>query len=347
MKRAESLEILSSTVAELVALAPDWESTDCQSWKLRAERAFGRAFGEQHALTKEMSAVIFFPEDLTRNRWTPEICAAAFEKGRKRALAILSAAREEIEAAPTAPQRKNDDEKPAKRRRWNWTKIGALAAVAAVVLGVPTAVAVVGGWFDGGRPQEPATGIVSANGYPGDGAVTITSTTMSTNSTGDTYPKYALTVCLTGRPARQTIEPWTDAVTVNVGDTIDWLVEARNTGSLVLRDVTVLVELPQGLEVWPGSFQLISGSHPSTNPYGFPDTAIQTVTGKAQINVGIGDYAPVSNGFLVFSTKVVSKPDSSGEVGHSFTVSAYVTPEGLQTVNDEVEVNVEAQAPSG
>jgi uncharacterized repeat protein (TIGR01451 family) len=134
------------------------------------------------------------------------------------------------------------------------------------------------------------------------------------------------------RIAGEGSDKWRETVTAKSTDTVEWLIKFNNLGSTTLENVEILDEVPGNLTVVPGSVKLMNRGYPTSNPYVFPAEAIRS-NGK-QIYVGIGDYEPTFNAFVMFSTKVT---DASKIVcgDNKFTNLAYATPTGYGAVSDQ------------
>lgn len=141
------------------------------------------------------------------------------------------------------------------------------------------------------------------------------------------------------RLAGEGADKWRESVNAKLGDTIEWRIEVRNIGSTTLNNIIVLDELPPYMTAEAGSVKLINSNHPSTNPYVYPASAIQQKDGKIYVNVDAGDYAPNSNGYVRFSSKIVSDPKISCD-NQKLTNKAYATPKGYGTVSSYAYVIV-------
>ncbi len=90
---------------------------------------------------------------------------------------------------------------------------------------------------------------------------------------------------------------WKESVEAQPGDTVDYLIEYNNTGTMRQNNVTVKDKLPQGMTYVNGSARYFNTFNPA--PTGAPAT--DDVTGKG---LNIGNYEPGSNGLVRFSAKV-------------------------------------------
>jgi uncharacterized repeat protein (TIGR01451 family) len=145
----------------------------------------------------------------------------------------------------------------------------------------------------------------------------------------------AYSVAKTVRLEGQTAADWKETVQAKAGQNVEWRVEFKNNGNTALSHVKLVDNIPAGLTVVPGSIKLYNGNNP--NGVAVTDAAIQA-SGR-QINVDIGNYNPASNAIVVYKTKVAADKDIACG-GAKYTNVAYVTPEGLGTVNDTAEATV-------
>ena len=136
----------------------------------------------------------------------------------------------------------------------------------------------------------------------------------------------------------QTSKDWKETVTTNPGDNVEWKIAFANTGETQLSDVVVLDQVPEGLNVVPGSVKLYNNNNP--NGYTYPNSAIQN-NGR-QVNANIGTYNGGSNAVLLFKTKTPSKEALVCGV-KTFDNVAYATPNGSGSVSDGASVNVDTK----
>lgn len=130
-------------------------------------------------------------------------------------------------------------------------------------------------------------------------------------------------------------DKWRKEVNAKIGDKIEWEIYFQNTGTTLLKNVTVLDVIPSFHKVVPGSIKLYNAAYPSG--YVYPDSAIQA-NGK-QVNVTISDYAPGANAYFYLTTEIQDVPELRCGVQQMANV-VYVTPQGLSTLNDNAKVNV-------
>ncbi len=147
-------------------------------------------------------------------------------------------------------------------------------------------------------------------------------------------PRYTLTkqVRLDG----ETSADWRETATVKSGETVQWGMEFKNTGSTDLKSVKMVDEVPTSTEVVNDTVMLYNGNYPSG--YTFPNSAIQA--GGTQVNVDIGNYDPGINAWVLFKTVV--DPDNTLGCGiHELINNAYATPEGYGAIRNDAKVIVD------
>lgn len=138
----------------------------------------------------------------------------------------------------------------------------------------------------------------------------------------------------------QSSNDWKESVTTTPGQNVEWRIAFENTGETQLQDVTVLDEVPAGLNVVPGSVKLYNSNNP--DGYTYPDSAIQK-EGR-HVNANIGTYNAGSNAFLLFTTKTPSLEELECGV-KKFDNIAYATPKGSGSLSDGASVNVDTKKP--
>jgi uncharacterized repeat protein (TIGR01451 family) len=134
-------------------------------------------------------------------------------------------------------------------------------------------------------------------------------------------------------------DKWRESANAKIGDTVDYRIEVRNIGSTTLNNITVLDELPPYMTVVPGTVKLINSVYPSTSPYMYNASAIQQKDGKVFVNVDAGSYSPNSNGFVIFSAKIVNDKAIACD-NQKLTNKAYATPKGYGSVSSYAYVIV-------
>lgn len=148
-------------------------------------------------------------------------------------------------------------------------------------------------------------------------------------------PQYSLTKQV--RMNGQTSADWTETKNVKAGDTTQWLLTFKNTGSTALSAVNIVDKVPAGMTVVPGSVKLINGNYPSGYVYG--SNAIQD-NGRT-INIKIGDYNPDAAGiaYVIFDT-TIDKPAADVCSAKTLVNKAYATPSGFGAIWDTASVTV-------
>lgn len=136
----------------------------------------------------------------------------------------------------------------------------------------------------------------------------------------------------------QTSSDWKESVTTTPGQNVEWRIAFDNTGETQLEDVTILDEVPAGLNVVPGSVKLYNSNNP--DGYTYPNSAIQK-DGR-HVNANIGTYNGGSNAFLLFTTKTPSTEELECGV-KAFDNIAYATPKDSGSVSDGASVSVDTK----
>lgn len=141
------------------------------------------------------------------------------------------------------------------------------------------------------------------------------------------------------RLAGEGADKWRESVNAKIGDTVEWRIEVRNIGSTTLNNIIVVDELPPYMTAEAGTVILINNTYPLASPYVYPSGAIQQKDGKVYVNVNAGSYAPNSNGFIRFSSKIVSNPAIACG-NQRLTNKSWATPEGYGAVSSYAYVVV-------
>lgn len=92
---------------------------------------------------------------------------------------------------------------------------------------------------------------------------------------------------------------WTESVTANPGDSVDYLVSYKNTGQVSQKDVVVRDTLPKGMDYVAGTSYLRNGANPDSLK--ISDNIVQPV------GVNVGNYAPAAAAYVKFTAKVDAK----------------------------------------
>jgi uncharacterized repeat protein (TIGR01451 family)/LPXTG-motif cell wall-anchored protein/prepilin-type processing-associated H-X9-DG protein len=89
---------------------------------------------------------------------------------------------------------------------------------------------------------------------------------------------------------------WSEAVTANAGDKVNYRIQFKNTGEVAMKNVIIRDVLPTGMTYVKGSTKVYNAN----NPKGV--TVSDNIVSGTGIN--IGDYAPGSNAWIYFSATV-------------------------------------------
>ena len=90
---------------------------------------------------------------------------------------------------------------------------------------------------------------------------------------------------------------WSESVDAKIGDTVEYLITYKNTGTTTQSDVSITDELPEGLTYVEGSTYLANSNHPSGE---------NVADGVASNGINIGDYAASAAAYIKFSAKVTT-----------------------------------------
>lgn len=127
---------------------------------------------------------------------------------------------------------------------------------------------------------------------------------------------------------------WSENVTVKNGDTVDYQLEYKNTGTTKQNDVVLKDTLPKGLEYVTGSSYLKNASNPTAKKVS--DNLV------AASGINIGNYTDGSNAFVKFSAKVNTKDLVCGKntlknVASAHTNNGSKSDDAIVVVNKECE----------
>lgn len=120
-----------------------------------------------------------------------------------------------------------------------------------------------------------------------------------------------------------------ESVSVKRGANVSWRINYKNSGSLFADDVVIRDELPEGLELVPGSIKLTTAKGTDS----IPDAAISKGSG----GFNVGDYTPEGNGVVRFTTKVVAKDDVCELTNVAFVKAGNVKGEPSDTAKVVIE----------
>ncbi len=89
---------------------------------------------------------------------------------------------------------------------------------------------------------------------------------------------------------------WNESVAAKDGDTVEYQIAYKNTGTTKQNDVIVQDKLPNGIDYVPGSTYLLNSTYP--NGEKMSDKLVSST------GMNIGNYSPGAAGYLKFSAKV-------------------------------------------
>lgn len=123
---------------------------------------------------------------------------------------------------------------------------------------------------------------------------------------------------------------WVDNYTAMPGETVDFVVDYKNTGSVTQENVTIKDVLPAGLTYVPGSSVLANASNQT------PKKVSDNIVSATGIN--IGSYTPGSDAWVRFSAKVADKDALACGVNTLKNVATVTT--GAGSKSDDATVTV-------
>ena len=109
-------------------------------------------------------------------------------------------------------------------------------------------------------------------------------------------PQFATNFTVTKEVRKAGTTGWHESVTVNPGDTVQYLLGYQNTSGEEQDNVWFQDTLPKGITYVPGSTTLTNGANPS------PLTISDNLTNGTGVNVG--NYANDANAYVMFKAKV-------------------------------------------
>lgn len=122
---------------------------------------------------------------------------------------------------------------------------------------------------------------------------------------------------------------WTDNVSAKPGDTVDFLISYKNTGTVQQDNVVIQDTLPQGLSYVAGSSFLANSGNPN---------GIETDDGVTDGGINVGSYSPNGDAYLKFSATVGNDLPACGP-NTLRNVAKVITANGNKT--DEATVTTE------
>ncbi len=123
---------------------------------------------------------------------------------------------------------------------------------------------------------------------------------------------------------------WVENYTAQPGETVDYLLQYQNTGTLQQDNVTFRDTLPAHMTYVAGSTIYGNSQHPSGTP------ASDNVTGAG---INVGSYAAGANAWAIFSAKVDAESALACGVNSLHNVAS-VTPQGVGVKSDGADVTV-------
>ena len=124
---------------------------------------------------------------------------------------------------------------------------------------------------------------------------------------------------------------FTESTDVKPGDTVNYRIEFKNTGSAALNNVVLKDTLPAGMTFVPGTVKIMNGSNPG-------GAYIQDGDKLVTSGVNIGHYAGGSNALVIFNAKVASN-DQLPKCGDNILKNiASAQPEGKNPKEDGLKI---------
>lgn len=124
---------------------------------------------------------------------------------------------------------------------------------------------------------------------------------------------------------------WVDSYTAQPGETVDYLINYRNTGTTQQDNVTMSDKLPAGMSYVNGSTVLGNSKAPA---------GAKEIDGVTTTGVNIGSYAPNGNAWMIFSAKVADNDRLPACGANTLRNTAQVsTPNGAKNDTADVIVN--------
>jgi uncharacterized repeat protein (TIGR01451 family)/LPXTG-motif cell wall-anchored protein len=122
---------------------------------------------------------------------------------------------------------------------------------------------------------------------------------------------------------------WVENYTAKPGETVDYLVEYKNTGSVQQDNVVLKDQLPAGMTYVTGSSVLGNALHPA---------GIKTNDGITASGINIGSYGPGGNAWVIFSATVPAESKLACGTNTLHNVATAQTANGSKS--DAADVNV-------
>ena len=126
---------------------------------------------------------------------------------------------------------------------------------------------------------------------------------------------------------------WNNTVDAKAGDTLNYRLVYKNTGTTKQNNVSLKDKLPTGISYVPNSAKIVNASNPSGAVIEGSDKLFST-------GVNIGNYTAGSNAIVVFSAKVTNN-DALPKCGSNILKNvASAQPEGQSPKEDDATTNV-------
>ena len=129
---------------------------------------------------------------------------------------------------------------------------------------------------------------------------------------------------------------WVESYAAQPGETVDYLVQYKNTGNVTQENVVIKDTLPAGMTYVAGSTILANGNNPSGKAIN------DDVTTKG---VNIGTYAPGASAWVRFSAKVADSDDLVCGANSLKNVASVTTGSGTKSDDAIVTVDKECTQP--
>lgn len=127
---------------------------------------------------------------------------------------------------------------------------------------------------------------------------------------------------------------WSESVAAKDGDTVDYQIQYKNTGSTQQNNVVLKDTLPTGVNYIAGSTYLVNSANPS------PKKVSDNIVTAGGLN--IGNYGAGANAYVKFSAKVSTKDVACGNKTLTNIVQA-ITNNGTKQDGADVTVKVECE----
>lgn len=124
-----------------------------------------------------------------------------------------------------------------------------------------------------------------------------------------------------------------ETTAVNPGDTVDYRVEVKNTGTSQLNNVVLKDQLPTGVSFVPGTVKILNANNPS-------GAYVQDGDKLVSSGINIGAYTPGSNALVVFKAKVAANDQLPTCGMNTLTNKVSAQPEGQNPKDDTADVTV-------